>query len=287
MSSLSPISKPFSPQGLSPKSLAYKVLSLGTIPASLLLGSVAHAQSTNVNIQFIPPPISNYDTGGLADRGAPEGREAAGTRAPCLSQTQETAASPITEAPALTVLMPTVPVSYGDETIQTPMGTTSHAYPTFFFYMPYTQQVVDAIQFTLLDAEDYSVASVDVAVPEQAGLLSVTWPKEQLPLPVAADYHWLLQVDCHNPLEPSDQFTTDLVVEGFIRRLAVPTDPAIDPTSLDTVAQLAASGVWNDALDVLIAQLSDHPQPDTISIALSQLLASVGLEGFTPYVDES
>ena len=237
MSSLSFTNKTFSLKPLSLKRLGGLALGLGSFSLSMVMGYTAHAQSAEVNIQFIPPSITNYDIDGLADRGAPEGRQAAGTRGPCLAQSNDAETS-TSVSPKLTVLMPTVPVSYGEQTVHTPMGTTSEAYPTFFFYMPHTQQVVDAIQFTLLDAEDYIIASLDVPVPEHAGVLSVSWPQEQLPLENATDYRWLLQVDCHNPMQPSEQFTTDLVVEGFIRRFAGPNGLA-SPSAHAAVAPRA------------------------------------------------
>lgn len=261
--------------------------------------SAVQSSSSDVNVQFIPPPTSSYDISGLADRGAPEGREAAGTRGPCLPQTTDgIAASSPTESIELTALTPTVAIPYGNEMVHTPMSTTTQAYPSFFFYMPHTQQRVKAMQFTLLDADEYLMASINVAVPKEAGLLRVDWPSDQPPLPMDIDYRWLLQVDCHNltstpitpPTDPpsTDRFTTDLVVEGFIRRAAVPNEMLSypDTTRVGIASQFAASGFWNDALHTLVFEQTIHPQPDTISVALDQLLASVGLEDIAPYIDE-
>lgn len=264
--------------------------------------SRVHSSASNLTVQFIPPPIASYDISGLADRGAPEGREAAGTRGVCLPQTADgMTPSSSTESIALTALTPTVAVPYGHEMVQTPMGSTAQAYPTFFFYMPHTQEDVEAIQFTLLDADESPVASVDVPVPQKAGLLQVTWPSEQPPLSVDTDYRWLLQVDCHD-LPPSsatqpitaqtyDEFTTDWVVQGFIRRFAeaeLKDEASADSettTAIDAVSQLATAGLWNDALHALLSKQDGDPQPDTISIALEQLLVSVGLDGMASHLE--
>ena len=263
--------------------------------------SIAQSSSSDVNVQFIPPPTSSYDIDGLADRGAPDGREAAGTRGPCLPQTTDGMpfSSP-SESLKLTALMPTVAVPYGNETVQTPMSTTTQAYPSFFFYMPHTHQKVKAMQFTLLDADDYPIASINVAVPQKAGLLRIDWPNDQPPLPIDTDYRWLLQVDCHNPTAtyPSQPiapqfatiFTTDLVVEGFIRRFAAANNGTLShphTTKVDVASQFAASGVWNDALHTLFSEPAIQSQSDTLSAALDQLLASVGLEDIAPYINES
>ena len=115
---------------------------------------------------------------------------------------------------------------------------------------------------------------------------------------VGATYHWFLKVDCR-ALSPSaggfgnNLFETDLVVEGYLQRQSF---AALSET-VSPIAQaqhFAKAGVWQDALTVLLeAQLSSASRGDgdvdgdarlAIATAIEQLLTSVGLDPFVPYI---
>ncbi|NER00038.1 MAG: DUF928 domain-containing protein [Cyanothece sp. SIO2G6] len=232
-------------------------------------------QENSEAVQFssFPTVYDNLDQ--LADRGAPEGRRAAGTRN-CNSL-------------ELLAVVPTIDVLYpNEERYLVPIGKTVAGHPTFWFYLSETipAPVIETLTFSVLDEQDKLVSNIVVDVPESHGLFSVTWPNHEEPLQVGVDYRWLLELQlslstssCSLTEQNTDPTEIDnLFVEGFIQRIALniaqTEQLASTAFSLASVSTLVELGVWYDAFDVA---MSLQGFSDDTDMVINNLLASIGL----------
>ncbi|PSN20530.1 hypothetical protein C7271_01730 [filamentous cyanobacterium CCP5] len=126
-------------------------------------------------------------------------------------------------------------------------------HPTFLFYIPDTSEDIEAVEFSLLTADEkerlyHAQISLSHSSP---GIFSVTLPESpEYALEENGTYRWYLKVFCQG------NFTTkaDLTVDGWVERVAM---------TPERIAQIEAASpeIWYDSL----AQVADHLDSESSS----------------------
>ena len=156
------------------------------------------------------------------------------------------------------------------------VGMTTSLYPTFFFYLPQTEQP-QTVEFVLRNPQDELVYEASFDAAGQPGVISFNLPSQETePLLLNQDYHWYLSLIC----DPENR-AQDLVVEGIIRRIE------LEPVAASQLNQLKASekvdfylqaDLWYDAIATLAQLKSVSANQAELSVKWTKLLQSVGLE---------
>lgn len=219
--------------------------STASLTLAILLTGLGFPASTSAQ-QYIPP-----------NRGLPGRREGGGTRGGC-----------VTTQPTLTAFIP-----------ETHYGTTTRAYPSFFWYLP--QTTAEFAEFILLNAEDEEVYSTTFPLTGTEGIVRLDLPatEDQPALEVGQDYHWYFALVC----DAVDR-SGDILTEGWIQRIepdAALTTQLEQSADREHPALYAQSGIWYDALATL-ADLRQSPSDAAVfQTQWNNLLESVGLESFS------
>lgn len=162
---------------------------------------------------------------------------------------------------------------------RTNLGLTTHAYPSFFWYVP--QTTAQQAEFQLFqvngDTQD-SQLLYQTTVPITGGnqIASLTLPQSDVsPLVIGQDYQWSLALIC----DPANR-DRDLRVEGWIQRVtdnwASTEGLAVNP--YDRIAHYAKQGIWFDALATLHDLRCQRPQDEILAASWENFLGSVGLQ---------
>lgn len=137
-------------------------------------------------------------------------------------------------------------------------GATAVEFPTLWFYIPYTNQDIDTIEFSLHDQNDtttlYRSSIQLVATP---GVINVALP---VALEMNETYQWRLVINC----EPDPSGYRDFALDGWIMR-----------TTPNTMFEW--DGVWYDALTDVATRYRSDPQNTALHSAWVELLEHVGL----------
>jgi hypothetical protein len=147
-------------------------------------------------------------------------------------------------------------------------GKTAAEYPTFWFYVPYGSS--QTATFVLQDQNSNPIYKSDVALPETAGILSLTLPATVAPLEPGKPYHWFFKLYCRS-ISPPDSF-----VDGWIQRESLPSDLAQQlqtATPQQQVRLYAANGFWFEALTIAVELRQTREDS-----AWAELLRAIGLE---------
>lgn len=162
---------------------------------------------------------------------------------------------------------------------RTNLGLTTHAYPSFFWYLPQTTAQTAEFQLHKVGTDGQSQALLyEATVPIAGGnqIASLTLPQQPdlPPLAVGEDYQWSLAMIC----DPNNR-DRDLRVEGWVQRIADHSEPdslqAVNP--YDRIAHYAEQGIWFDALETLHTLRCEQPQDPALAASWETFLASVGL----------
>jgi hypothetical protein len=160
---------------------------------------------------------------------------------------------------------------------------TRNPQPTLWFYIPYSRETVQRLQFVLWDERERDLLlESPVAWGGEPGFLGITLP-ESLELESGQLYRWYFQVACTG----NDSPEFDLSVNGWMQFRQGDSARA-DMTVLD----LIAAGDWYDAIDLVVRSYARDPetyQEQWLSV-LDQLEANdlpIGLIGEPIRLDES
>ena len=156
------------------------------------------------------------------------------------------------------------------------LGTTTSAFPTFFFYLPEIEQS-QTIEFVVRDQEDRLVYDTTFSTTDSSGIISLSLPSTELePLQVDNDYHWYLSIIC-NPQNRAQ----DIVVEGLIRRIELQPSLVHKLNNLEPLERVnfyQQANIWYEAI-ATVAQSEAFRSHETAMMAKwLELLHSVGLE---------
>jgi hypothetical protein len=157
-----------------------------------------------------------------------------------------------------------------------PVGLTTAANPTFFFYIP-NNSVKDA-NFILYDDRDQEIYSTTIELPKnKSGIMSWQFtPKANSPtLAVGKNYRWRFTMIC----VPKDH-SKDLFVTGLIQR--VPLNPELtaklEKASLEERLNIyAKAGIWHETLATLAELRRQNPENQQLVNDWANMLKQIGL----------
>ncbi|MBW4508336.1 MAG: DUF928 domain-containing protein [Scytonematopsis contorta HA4267-MV1] len=157
-------------------------------------------------------------------------------------------------------------------------GLTTTERPTFWFYLPYSQDFANvSAEFVLQDSEENDVYKNAIALPKTAGVVGVPLPSTVAPLEVGKTYRWFFKVYC-----TKEAGSPPINVEGDIQRVTLEANEesqlaaAKDPR--EKISIYAASGIWFDSLTQLTKLRFQNPNDTSLVADWQSLLQSIGLE---------
>jgi len=156
---------------------------------------------------------------------------------------------------------------------ETNMTLTLSEYPDFFMFVPPTN--AKGIEFSLSDVNRKLLYTETFAIPEKAGVVTVSLPKSKsLPLDVNKLYKWSFAIKC------SDVGKEDIRLSGWIQRVS-PTatlSAALEQaTPRDRASIYAANGIWQDTLTALADLRRSNPRDPKFLADWTAALQSVNL----------
>ena len=155
------------------------------------------------------------------------------------------------------------------------VGMTTSLYPTFFFYLPQTNQS-RTVEFVLRNQQDELVYEANFDTVGKSGVVSLDLPTENEPLLLNQDYHWYLSLIC----DPENR-AQDLVVEGIIRRTELEPVAASQLNQLKPIEKVdfyLQANLWYEAIATLAQLKRGSAHQAELSVKWTNLLHSVGLE---------
>lgn len=228
--------------------------------SGLVTPSIGRSQASNNNgesikIRFM---LANPEP---PDRGTPSSNRGTGSRGDCLYKQ---------EKPPLTTLV-------GSNNLELTVSDR----PTFWVYIPYTQQEAPTGEFTLQDG-DNNVYRTRFEMPATPGIVSITLPANQKPLEVGKTYIWYFEINC--PRREAGDRVTPGFVTGVVRRVApsAALNNALNAAKnpLQRIAAYAQHSIWYDTLTELARLRSNPAQNPGIEGIWSEVLSdrNIGLE---------
>ena len=181
---------------------------------------------------------------------------------------------------ALTALVPLaeqLPVNKtGKPSIGVVGGLTTNERPTFWFYVPYTQEANLSAEFSLQDSTEMDVYRNAIALPQKPGVIGVSLPNTAKPLEVGQNYRWYFKVRCQQQTA-----SLPVYVEGDIQRINLDSNVTEQLKAVtdeqQKIAIYAKSGIWFDALNML-AKLRKTSGDASVVEDWQSLLQSVNLD---------
>ncbi|MBW4605022.1 MAG: DUF928 domain-containing protein [Calothrix sp. FI2-JRJ7] len=240
-------------------STAFTLILMSCLSSSLAL------QAKSTSIRFNPPPPP-------PDRGAPGNRGEGASRSDCTRL-----------ALPLTALVPSYQenLSQGKgETITNTWiwGLTSVEQPSFWFYVPYHQSHIRAIEFVLQDDKNKTIYRTPVSIPAAPGIVRVQLKDITTPLETNKQYHWFFKVRVGCNLK---QPATLNYLEGWVQRVDLHSalrNQIKQALPQQQVAIYAENGIWYDALTTLAELRLANPQNAALTEEWNSLLSVIGLE---------
>lgn len=156
-------------------------------------------------------------------------------------------------------------------------GLTTSVRPTFWFYVPYTQDLTASAEFILQDSAENDIYRNAIALPPKPGVIGVSLPSNAS-LQVGKTYRWYLKVFCNQQQTAS----VPIYVEGDIQRVNLDSrvmqqlEAAVDPRQ--KVGIYAAYGIWFDSLTLLAQLRQENPNDVSVAEDWQSLLRSVNLD---------
>jgi hypothetical protein len=214
---------------------------------------VPTSKSLSQKVNFSPPsPPKETPPGGRVVGGAKRGS--------CpQAKTDLTALVPFTQEPTITNVW----------------GLTTAAHPTFWFYVPYSNNLPYPVEFVLEDEKENQIYQKAIALPKQPGIISISLPTDSPSLAVDRQYRWFFIVYCDQ-----DKQSPPVYVEGVVKRVNL--EPAIaqtlqKATPLEQFAIYAKHGIWHEALTILAHLRQQNPEDTALKAQWQDLLASIRL----------
>ncbi|MBR8836491.1 MAG: DUF928 domain-containing protein [Stigonema ocellatum SAG 48.90 = DSM 106950] len=153
-------------------------------------------------------------------------------------------------------------------------GLTTSERPTFWFYVPYTQDLANLrSEFILQNSMGKDVYKHAQALPPKPGVIGIPLPNTVTSLEVGHTYHWYLKVYCQQTV------SVPVYVEGDIERVKIDSR-VMQQLAADTRQKIliyAKQGIWFDALTMLAQKRLSNPNDASVKDDWQSLLQSVNL----------
>ena len=184
-------------------------------------------------------------------RGKPRSRVSSGTRAPG-------------QWPALTALVP-------EHT-----GLTASEGPSLFWHLDEAPASDALVVFALMDEEHLDpLVEVAITPPRAAGIQRIDLAQLGIELPPGPEYQWSVAL-----VVDAGQRALDVVAVGYLERVKMPS--GLTNLSDPSAQELAAQGLWYDALTAAEDQIRSDPKGLEPRRARDGLLRQAGLEAAVP-----
>lgn len=156
--------------------------------------------------------------------------------------------------------------------VNNPVLTTSD-HPTFFFYVPFGNDVVSHAEFSMLlwPGEMKRHYRAEFSLPDAPGIISVSLPNvPDYALEDEQYYRWYFHVYCQDgtPQQP------DLTVNGVIQQVSLTPER-------DRLIQSGSPEIWHDALAYVAEQLRISPNDSQLQQLWQSLLQQIDAEDLT------
>lgn len=150
--------------------------------------------------------------------------------------------------------------------------------PTFWFYIPYTQDLINSIaEFILQDSTGNDIYRNAIALPLKPSVIGISLPKTVTSLEVGKTYHWYLKLHCKQQTG-----SVPIYVEGDIQRIHLDSrvmqqlEATTNPRQ--KIIIYAKEGIWFDALTMLAQIRFSNPNDASVEEDWQSLLQSVNLD---------
>lgn len=155
--------------------------------------------------------------------------------------------------------------------VPTEMGLTVSESPTFWLYIPYEFQNVQAGEFVLQDERgERDIYRTPVTLSGTPGIISIRLPSNlSEPLVIGQPYLWSFIVFCHS--EDTEDTDANVFVEGYVQRVTV-------SSALQDYRDYANNKIWYGALNELAESRRRDLQNWQLKKDWEILLETVGLE---------
>ncbi|BBD66020.1 hypothetical protein NIES4072_03010 [Nostoc commune NIES-4072] len=157
-------------------------------------------------------------------------------------------------------------------------GLTTSERPTFWFYVPYTQDLANSsAKFILQDSAGTNIYEDAIALPPKPSIIGISLPENVTSLEVGKTYRWYLKVHCKQ-----ETASVPVYVEGGIQRINLASRviqqlQAI-PDPRQKIVIYAKEGIWFDALTMLAQIRLSNPNDASVEKDWQTLLQSVNLD---------
>jgi hypothetical protein len=235
------------------------ILATSWLLANIIGGSapLLAQSSEQVPIRFI---LANPDP---PNRGTPPSNAGTGSRGDCLSKP---------ERPSMRALV-------GSQNLE----LTVKERPTFWIYVPYTQQEAPSGEFSLQDeAGENELYRVRFQLPTTPGIVGISLPPTTQPLEIGTTYRWYFELNCTPPELPA--LSTPAFIRGMVRRVSpsveLERELSAATTPLERIAAYARHSIWFETLTELAQLRLNEPQDSVVEEAWIELLSDrkIGLD---------
>jgi hypothetical protein len=142
-------------------------------------------------------------------------------------------------------------------------GLTTAEDSVFWFYIPYTPEEIDSIEFSLHNEDETTTLyRTSIQLTKTPGVIGIPLPvTPEHSLKLNESYHWYFILNCKRKERFEDDIEDDIIVQGWVTRVQ------------------RSPNLWYDELTNLAKRYLSEPQNPEVKKAWTQLLQSVGLEG--------
>ncbi|MBD2164390.1 DUF928 domain-containing protein [Calothrix membranacea FACHB-236] len=248
-----------------------RLVSMAALTVTVINSSPALGEKSAA-INFNPPPPPP------PDRGAPGNRGEGASRGGCTAL-----------GLPLTAFVPNYQQSLSQNqtpTITQVWGLTSVEKPSFWFYVPYHQSSLRAIEFVLQTDQNKTIYRTNISLPSVPGIVRVKLQNTPAILENNKSYHWFFKVKvaCNH-----QEFAKLEYVEGWVQRVNLDValrDRLKQSSPQQQVAIYAENGLWYDALTRLAELRLANPQNAELTEDWKSLLKAIELENLAtqPFV---
>ncbi|MBE9004176.1 DUF928 domain-containing protein [Fortiea sp. LEGE XX443] len=168
-----------------------------------------------------------------------------------------------------------VPFTQEPPSVTNVWGLTTASHPTFWFYVPYSQNVNLPAMFVLQDQESNLIYQKAIATPTNPGIISVSLSADAPALAVNQQYRWFLTFSCDK-----QEQSPPVYVEGVVKRVNLSqeiTQQLQTATPSQQFAIYAQNGIWHEALTTLAKMRQKKPLDTALQTQWQDLLVSIRL----------
>ncbi|MFN6516889.1 MAG: DUF928 domain-containing protein [Nostoc sp. CreGUA01] len=178
-----------------------------------------------------------------------------------------------TAKPNLTALVPFT--EEADEVVNVWAQTTLER-PSWFFYMPYTKDVGNVVEFVLQDKDSNQVYKKAIALPDKPGVVRVSLPSTAPALELNKEYRWFFSVNCDKQKNAPWTYVEGVIERVDLSQSLIKELETAEPLQRYTI--YAQKGLWYEALGILAQLREKNSEDPTLQAEWENLLASIRLD---------